>query len=389
MAGILVIGAGINGIMTAKSLQDAGYEVTILDSKPTCGQRTTFANGCQLSFSHTTPIFISPSFFNKTFSRPFFLSKKDKHWLNLHRKSQKENTAKLHLLTSLAIESDKAFSAIFTKYGNKLENIWHHSGTAYIFAKKHQFEFRKGIFEIQKEQYGIPYKILEGNDIPDCDLALANLSSKFKHAIFTPLDKTLNAIAFTEVMEKEFLNDGGTIHYNTDVLEIEYCENRVKSVKTHDGTFIGYDFYVYAGGASGLHLIEKIYQNLQPITGYSLTFDVAYSNHCPLINIIDFTDKVVYSRHGDMLRVAGFFDIQKPKNPKKRINDLYKTAIETFPILKRQNLIHTWCEERVFSHDEKPICAKILDNLAINTAHGHLGITLSAISSTTKLLKII
>lgn len=387
MAGILVIGAGINGIVTAKSLQDAGHQVTILESKPSCGQKTTFANGCQLSFSHTTPIFINPSFFSKTFGKSLFFPEKTKHWLDMHRKSQEVNTEKLHLLTDLAMQSSKAFDEIFARYAEKLEGIWHHSGTAYIFEKKHQFERRKEAFVIQKERYGIPYKTLEGNDIPDCDLALANLSPKFKHAIFTPLDKTLNSIAFTQAMEREFLNEGGTIHYNTDVLEIEYGENEVKSLKTHDGTFMGYDFYIYAGGASGLHLIEKIYPDLHPVAGYSLTFDVSYSNHCPLVNIIDFTNKVVYSRHGDILRVAGFFDIQKPQNPEKRIRDLYKTAIKTFPILKRQGLTHTWCEERVFSHDEAPICRKVLRNFAVNTAHGHLGVTLSAAAGEMKIIE--
>ena len=52
-------------------------------------------------------------------------------------------------------------------------------------------------------------------------------------------------------------------------------------------------------------------------------------------------------------------------------------ALKTFPILARQELVHQWCEQRVFSADEIPVCKKILENFAVNTGHGHLGVTLS------------
>jgi D-amino-acid dehydrogenase len=378
MAKILVIGAGINGVLTAKAFQSKGFDVTILEEKPKCGQRATFANGCQLSFAHTTPIFIKPSVFSKTFGKPWFLQRNTKSWLALHGQSQVKNNEKFNNLTSLALESSLEFDTILEEYSTQLENIWHDFGTAYIFANPQQFQKRKQQFEIQKTLYNIPYKELLGSDIPDCDFALAGLSKNFQHAIFTPVDKTLNAVVFTEIMAKEFQKAGGRICYDVKIDEIVTNKNEVVCVKTNVGNFQGYDFYVYAAGASGLGLIQNFCPNVQPVTGYSLTFDVSYSNHCPFVNVVDFTNKIVYSRHGDLLRVAGLFDVEMPKSQPKRIDDLYNIVIATFPILKRHDVVHRWSENRVFSADEMPVCKKILRNFGVNTAHGHLGITLSA-----------
>jgi D-amino-acid dehydrogenase len=373
----LVIGAGINGILTAKALQNNGFDVDILDCEPQSGMRATFANGCQLSFSHTTPMNIQPSFFSKPFYKPSFLPKEQKNWLLQHQRSKINFEQRFSLLTELALESKQAFDKIFKKHSNLPAGIGHSSGTAYIFSKKSQFEWRKNFFEKQKNKYNIHYKCFDTKEATECDDAFVKTSG-VQGLIFTPLDKTLNAIAFTKFMENEFLNDGGRVFYNTSATEIQHKNGVVSAVQTNTGMYFGYDFYIYTGGAFGLNLLQDFNLNLQPVTGYSLTFDVSYSNYCPQVNVIDFTNKVVYSRHEDILRVAGFFDLLPPKNKEKRIKMLYSTAVKTFPILKRQKLIHTWFESRVFTYNEEPVVQKISENFVINTAHGHLGITLSA-----------
>ena len=373
----LVVGAGINGVLTAKALQNRGFAVDILDCESQSGMKATFANGCQLSFSHTTPMSIDPSFFSKSFYKPFSIPKEQKNWLLQHRKTKINFEQKFSLLTELALESKQAFDKIFEKYSNLPVGIGHSSGTAYIFSKKSQFEWRRNLFEKQKNKYDIHYKCFDVGEATECDDAFISTSG-MQGLIFTPLDKTLNAIALTKFMENEFLNDGGRVFYNTYANAIQHNNGVVSAVQTNTGMYSGYDFYIYTGGAFGLGLLKDFNLNLQPVTGYSLTFDVSYSNYCPQVNVIDFTNKVVYSRHEDTLRVAGFFDILPPKNKEKRIKMLYNTAIETFPILKRQKLIHTWCENRVFTYNEEPVVQKISENFVINTAHGHLGITLSA-----------
>ncbi len=374
---ILVIGAGINGILTAYFLAKNGHNVEIIEEGNQPATRTTFANGCQLSFSHTTPMRICPSIFQKPFNRPLFLTKSEKQWLKSHNSFENSFNERFHILTKLAIKSKVAFDEIFSQFHDIPETIGHSSGTMYIFSEKSQFEKRKKLFEVQKSQYGIDFTSLSLHDAVEYDGSLANVAHSVQHAIFTPFDRTLNAFEFTKFMAMKFENLGGKIHYNTKIHDIATKNHQVLAIKTSLGDFTNYDSFIYCGGASGLNLLGDSTPKLQSITGYSMTFDASYSNHCPDANIIDFSNKMVYSRHQNSLRVAGFFDIND-KNKEKRLQHFHKKAIETFPVLEVQPVVHTWCENRVFTPNEMPFIGKISENFLVNTGQGHLGITLSA-----------
>jgi|GEM_PF-3479602 len=384
---ILIIGAGINGILTAYFLAKNGHNVEIIEEGIQPATRATFANGCQLSFSHTTPMRICPSIFQKPCNRPLFLTKSEKQWLKNHKSFASLANDRFHILTKLAIESKTGFDEIFSQFHDIPQTIGHSSGTMYLFSEKSQFEARKKLFEVQKIQYGIDFTPLSLHNAVEYDGSLANISHSVKHAIFTPFDRTLNALEFTKFMAEKFQNLGGKIHYNAKIHEIVKKNNQVLEIKTNLGNFSNHDQFVYCGGASGLNLIGDIAQKLQPITGYSMTFDVSYSNHCPDANIIDFTNKMVYSRHQNSLRVAGFFDINE-KNKEKRLKYFHKKALETFPVLEVQPVVHTWCENRVFTPNEIPFIGRISENFLANTGQGHLGITLSA-GSAKKIAQII
>jgi D-amino-acid dehydrogenase len=52
---VLVLGAGVVGVSSAWYLAKAGHEVTVLDRQPAAGLETSFANGGQISVSHSEP----------------------------------------------------------------------------------------------------------------------------------------------------------------------------------------------------------------------------------------------------------------------------------------------------------------------------------------------
>ena len=51
----LVLGAGVTGITTAYYLAKAGHKVTVIERQPGVALETSFANGGQISASHTEP----------------------------------------------------------------------------------------------------------------------------------------------------------------------------------------------------------------------------------------------------------------------------------------------------------------------------------------------
>ena len=52
---IAVLGAGVVGVTTAWYLRQAGHEVELIDRQPAVAQETSFANGGQISVSHSEP----------------------------------------------------------------------------------------------------------------------------------------------------------------------------------------------------------------------------------------------------------------------------------------------------------------------------------------------
>ena len=52
---VIILGAGVIGISTAYFLRESGAEVTVIDRHSSVGMESSYANGCQLSFSHVEP----------------------------------------------------------------------------------------------------------------------------------------------------------------------------------------------------------------------------------------------------------------------------------------------------------------------------------------------
>jgi len=52
---VAVLGAGVIGVTTAWYLRQAGHEVELIDRQPAVAQETSFANGGQISVSHSEP----------------------------------------------------------------------------------------------------------------------------------------------------------------------------------------------------------------------------------------------------------------------------------------------------------------------------------------------
>ncbi len=52
---VCVLGAGVIGVTTAYFLSKDGHEVTVIDRASSAGLETSFANGGQISVSHSDP----------------------------------------------------------------------------------------------------------------------------------------------------------------------------------------------------------------------------------------------------------------------------------------------------------------------------------------------
>ena len=53
---VCIIGGGVIGLATAYALVRDGFEVTLIEARPTLGSQTSFANGGQLSYRYVAPL---------------------------------------------------------------------------------------------------------------------------------------------------------------------------------------------------------------------------------------------------------------------------------------------------------------------------------------------
>ncbi|MDA0781039.1 MAG: D-amino acid dehydrogenase [Rickettsiales bacterium] len=395
---ILVMGAGVIGVTTAYRLSKSGHDVTVIDKNQKSASECSFANGGQLSYSHVEP-WANVNSFKKI---PEYLVKKDsplvikpivdlKMWkwclqflsccnTNQALKSS-ENMLRLAMYSRKCleeIESDISFD--FCKQDN---------GILHVFKSRKALDFNIEQAKFQEER-GCPYELLDSMDkVVEKEPALGYGDMDIIGGIFYPMDGSGDVNKFTVSLAEELVKRGKVkFEYDTQIEEIVIEGNRVKGVKTDKGE-ISADKYVVCLGAKTPLILGKIGIKIPiyPMKGYSISIPIGdlKDSHVPSVGVTDQFNKIVYSRLGDILRVAGTAEfagyddsVEKP-----RIETLKRMTKYLFPKVKGLENATEWACLRPSTPDGSPIIGKTkkYDNLYLNTGHGTLGWTMSFASS--------
>ncbi len=113
--------------------------------------------------------------------------------------------------------------------------------------------------------------------------------------------------------------------------------------------------------------------------GYSITIEA--NEFCPNISITDGTHKIVYSRLGNKLRVAGTAEFAGYNTSinEKRVTPIINAASTLIPKANWDQEISKWACLRPSTPDGPPIIGSTpYRNLFLNTGHGTLGWTQAA-----------
>jgi D-amino-acid dehydrogenase len=121
---------------------------------------------------------------------------------------------------------------------------------------------------------------------------------------------------------------------------------------------------------------------IQPVKGYSITFDRPTQGCALRVPIIDDEFHAVVTPIGDVIRVAGtaeFSGFDLALRP-ARIQNLVALLTAVLPQAKFNSAASKpWCGLRPMSADGVPIISSTpISNLFVNTGHGHLGWTMAA-----------
>lgn len=386
---IIILGAGVIGVTTAYILRERGHEVTVIERNSESAKETSFANGGQLSYSHAEP-WANPGNIKKIiewFGKDdaplvFKFTTELKMWLWGLKFLSQCTTSKSNFNTANMLRLALYSREILKEIENKKKLEYNHLAKGIL----HIFNDEKSLLTSEKQAsyqatLGCPYEVWNIKKCVEREGALKHSQDKIFGGIYYPYDQSGDIHLFTTQMSEKLKNNGVEFLYNTSIEGIESNGDKIVGIKTNRGNIHG-DSYVVATGSYAPLLLDPIGINLPiyPMKGYSISIPIRANDNAPYISITDQSKKLVYSRLGNILRVAGTAEFAKydASIREKRITSLKKSAKELFPDGGDFEKATSWACLRPQTPSGAPLLGRTkYSNLFLNTGHGTLGWTLS------------
>lgn len=391
---VLVLGAGVIGVTSAWFLRQAGHQVTVIERQPQAAMETSFANGGQISVSQAEP-WASPDAMHKIIK---WLGKEDapllfrlrtdpRQWLwglrFLRECTNSRHARNLGHLVNLGLYSRATLQQLRTSLA--LEYDQQSRGILQIHTDERDFRSALAAARLMND-IGCERNVLDIDQVCQLEPALAVSRRQLLGAIYSPADESGDAHRFTQALAAHALAAGVEFLHQTEILRIVHQHDRISSVTVRhaDGTTatLSGDTYVVALGSYSPLLLAPLGIRLQiyPAKGYSITLPVEDRHQAPRISITDEAHKLVFSRFGNRLRVAGTAELagyDTHINP-QRCEAIVRRTFQLFPNAGLRSAALSWSGLRPATPSNIPyIGRKRYRNLYLNTGHGTLGWTQS------------
>ena len=386
---VIVIGAGLLGLSTAYYLKRHGHSVTVLDRRAGPGLETSFANGGMITPSQADP-WNAPGIISKLFrfggmdSSPlrvkftsllFSIAWGMLFFRNSSRDSFRKNLEKNFILTNYNLD-------VIRKLRNEAGINYDESklGTMKIYSDSNAYEQAILVSEDMKK-LGIEFEFLNPAMVLKKEPALEGAISQIKGGIFYPDDEAGDAYKFCKAIAEEAAQQGVEFQYNVEIETFEISPGRsIEAVCSRNGRYHG-DAFVLAAGSYSPSLAGLLGLSLpiRPVKGYSLTLMHDGWKSAPRIPVIDDTRHIALTPLGKRLRVAGMAELYgyDRKIYPDRVEKLLNLVQMIYPGITGyldKASIHEWTGLRPYSGDGVPVMGRtVIDNLFLNTGHGHLG----------------
>ncbi|MFA5938695.1 MAG: D-amino acid dehydrogenase [Sinimarinibacterium sp.] len=389
---VAVLGAGVVGVASAHYLSRLGCEVTVVDRQAQVAAETSFANGGQLSVSHAEP-WANPRAASKI---PGWLLRGDSpirfhasmdpqlwRWgLSFLRECLPARTRhNIRQLVNLGLYSRAALQALRDEaalhYDQRARGILHF----YTDAR----EFDSAIAPARAmTELGCERRVVSVAEAVGIEPALQGIRARLCGATYTPGDESGDAHRFTHALAARCAADGVRFLTNHQVTALRSDGGSMTQVELIDGNGqfrrLQADAYVLALGSFSAGIAQSLGLRLQiqPAKGYSLTMPVASAASAYETALIDDEHKLVFSRLGDRLRIAGMAELgawDRQLDP-IRCAMLLRRTQDLFPGAGDVSQASYWCGLRPATPSNLPYIGRSrIAGLFLNTGHGTLGWT--------------
>ncbi|AXS82708.1 MULTISPECIES: D-amino acid dehydrogenase [Marinobacter] len=388
---ILVLGAGVVGVTTAWFLQTQGHQITVVDRQNQAGLETSYANGGQISVSHAEP-WAKPSAVLKVLkwlSQPdaplLFRPKLDPaqwRWaLSFLGECTSARAAhNIRQIVNLGTYSRSQLQAL-----RKVANVQYdhlEKGILHFYTNPAEFEGAKKPTRIM-QSLGCDRQIIDADQAVELEPALKPIRNRIAGATYTSEDESGDARMFTQNLARRCAEAGVAFRYGTRILGFEEAGERVLGVQAlTDGRHetLRADAYVLSLGSYSAALARQlgIFLNIYPAKGYSITVPVRNEEAAFKVSLTDDEYKLVYSRLGDRIRVAGTAELSgySRKLNYTRCRAIVRRTAEVMPEAGYWDRAEFWTGLRPATPSNVPYIGKShYANLYLNTGHGTLGWT--------------
>ena len=388
---IIVLGAGVTGVAAAWYLSRDGHEVTVIDRQGAAGMETSFANGGQISVSHAEPWANphAPAKILKWLGRQdapllFRLRADPRQWLwglKFLRECLPARTRhNIRHLVNLGLYSRAQLAALRLETG--IEYDHQARGILHFYTSEREFENAQAPARLMRE-LGCELDMKTADQCVSIEPALASARHLIAGGSMTPSDESGDAHKFTQALSRLAAARGVVFRYDTTIEGVDAAAGRITGVRVRAPE--GHrrhvaDAYVLCLGAYSAHHAQtlRIRLAIYPAKGYSVTMPVLDRTRAHTVSLTDDEHKLVFSRLGDRLRIAGtaeFNGFDTSLDP-VRCAAILGRATQLFPGAGDGGKAHYWAGLRPATPSNVPyIGATGMSNLYLNTGHGTLGWT--------------
>ena len=396
---VIVLGAGIIGTSSAWFLKKAGHDVTVVERQPGAAQETSFANGCQISVSHAEP-WANPAAPMKVLK---WLGKEDApllfrlrpellQWawgLSFLRECTPARTAyNIRQIVAISEYSRQTLQAVRAETGVDYDCLT--KGILHFYTDQKDFEESLPAARLMRE-LGCPRDSIAADEVVRIEPALAGIRDKIVGGDFTASDESGDVYKFTSGLANKAADAGVHFQYNTTITRLltegTGSAAKITGVEVIDADgrhkVLRADAYVMAMGSFSVPLLKPLGVNLMiyPGKGYSATYQVTNPDAAPTVSLTDDGYKLVVSRLGDRLRVAGTCELNGYTRELNttRCEAITRRTRELFPEACDYEHPTYWTGLRPLTPSNVPYIGKTkFSNLYLNTGHGTLGWTMGA-----------
>ncbi|MDR0673301.1 MAG: D-amino acid dehydrogenase [Zoogloeaceae bacterium] len=396
---ILVLGAGVIGVTSAWYLRQAGHDVAVIERRAAVAEETSHANGGQISASHAEP-WANPHVLLQILA---WLGREDAPLrfrphprdLPLMRWSlaflgnclPARTRANTRAIVRLALESRRQLQILRqqlsemegTDFNRAYDGL--QKGILHLYTDHRSFSNAQRAARLMRD-CGLVRNPVDAQACVEIEPALASARHLLVGGDYTPADESGDACRFTQALAARAAALGVEFRLDAPIARLDVRGNRVEGVILEDDRCFQAEASVLALGSYSAPFLRPygIRLPVYPAKGYSATLSLAPDSPAPCVSLTDDSRKLVFSRLGNRLRVAGTaeFNGYDLALDAPRCQALLTRVRELFPELRFEGDPQFWCGLRPATPSNVPLIGQSkLPGLWLNTGHGTLGWTLA------------